>query len=162
VTAPAGWNTRLNAGSSSLDSLVAVDESGTEPTYYSINFATNIAPAATSGIVAAFKPASSGTSNVITSATYSGSDQMVSKSDVSGSTTLASWTNVGYDMAQNRTAETLTYYAGNPYPDAQAGTSTYQYDTLNQLSQDNIPGKTAANFGYDAAHNLTLNAGSAQ
>jgi RHS repeat-associated protein len=99
---------------------------------------------------------------IVTTVTYTGADQLASKTEVAGSTTLASWTNVTYDLAQNRTAETLTYYAANPYPDAQAGTATYQYDTENQLSQAALPGRTAGAFGFDAAHNLTSNAGSAQ
>lgn len=96
---------------------------------------------------------------IVTTASYTGADQLASKTEVAGSATLASWTNVSYDLAQNRTAETLTYYTGDPYPDPQAGTATYQYDTLNQLSQANVPGKSAANFGYDLAHNLTADAG---
>ena len=76
---------------------------------------------------------------VVTTVTYTGTDQLASKTEIAGSTTLASWTGITYDLDQNRTAETLTYYAGNPYPDAQAGTSTFQYDTLDQLSQVTLP-----------------------
>lgn len=47
----------------------------------------------------------------MTTAGYTGTDQLASKTEVSGTTTLASWTNVAYDLAQNRTAETLSYYA---------------------------------------------------
>ncbi len=99
---------------------------------------------------------------IVTTVTYTGTDQLASKTEVAGGTTLASWTSVSYDLAQNRTAETLTYYAGNPYPDAQAGTSTYKYDTEDQFSQASLPGKAAATFGFDAAHNLTSNAGTTQ
>jgi RHS repeat-associated protein len=99
---------------------------------------------------------------IVTTVTYTGADQLASKTEVAGSTTLASWSNVTYDLAQNRTAETLAYYAGNPYPDAQAGTATYQYDTENQLSQATLPGRTTGTFGFDAAHNLTSNAGTTQ
>lgn len=99
---------------------------------------------------------------IVTTATFTGADQLASKSEVSGTTTLASWTNVAYDLAQNRSAETLSYYAGNPYPDAQAGTATYQYDSMNRLSQSAIPSRATAGYGFDAAHNLTSNAGTAQ
>jgi RHS repeat-associated protein len=77
-------------------------------------------------------------------------------------TVLANWSGVTYDLAQNRTGETLTYYAGNPFPDAQAGTASYQYDTVNQLSQATIPTHAAATYGFDSAHNLTSNAGTTQ
>jgi RHS repeat-associated protein len=99
---------------------------------------------------------------IVTTATYTGMDQLASKTEVAGSTTLASWTGITYDLAQNRTGETLSYYAGNPYPDPQAGAATYQYDSLNQISQATIPNKTAAAYGFDAAHNLTSNAGTTQ
>lgn len=99
---------------------------------------------------------------IVTTVTYTGADQLASKTEVAGSTTLASWTNVSYDLDQNRTAETLSYYAGNPYPDAQAGTSTYLYDTLDQLSQATLPSIAAKSYGYDPAHNLTNNAGTSQ
>jgi RHS repeat-associated protein len=105
---------------------------------------------------------------IVTTVTYTGTDQLASKTEVAGSTTLASWTSVSYDLDQNRTAETLTYYAGNPYPDPQSGTpsgsasSTYQYDTLDQLSQATLPSVGAKNYGYDAAHNLTSNSGTSQ
>src|SRR5713226_2887688 len=87
---------------------------------------------------------------------------LASKAEASGSTTLASWTNVGYDLAQNRTGETLAYYAANPYPDPQTGTATYQYDSLNQLSQSSIPSKPTSAYGFDGAHNLTSNGGTTQ
>jgi RHS repeat-associated protein len=99
---------------------------------------------------------------IVTTVTYTGADQLASKTEVAGATTLASWTSVTYDLDQNRTAETLSYYAGNPYPDAQAGTSSYQYDTLDQLSQATLPSLAAKNYAYDPAHNLTNNAGTAQ
>jgi len=99
---------------------------------------------------------------IVTTATYTGMDQLASKTEVAGSTTLASWTSITYDLAENRTGETLSYYAGNPYPDAQAGTATYKYDSLNQISQASIPNKTTVGFGFDAAHNLTSNAGTTQ
>ncbi len=99
---------------------------------------------------------------IVTTAGYSGADQLASKTEVAGSTTLASWSAVTYDLAQNRTGETLTYYASNPYPDPQAGSATYKYDSVNQLSQSSIPGQSAAAFGFDAAHNLTSNAGNRQ
>ena len=99
---------------------------------------------------------------IVTTVTYTGMDQLASKTEVAGSTTLASWTNLTYDLAQNRTGETLTYYTGNPYPDAQAGTATYKYDSLNQISQSAIPNQASANYGFDGAHNLTSNAGTTQ
>jgi RHS repeat-associated protein len=99
---------------------------------------------------------------IVTTVTYTGMDQLASKTEVAGSTTLASWTNVTYDLAQNRTGETLAYYSGNPYPDAQAGTATYKYDSLNQISQSAIPNQTTVTFGFDGAHNLTSNAGTTQ
>jgi RHS repeat-associated protein len=99
---------------------------------------------------------------IVTTVGYTGTDQLASKTEVAGSTTLASWTSINYDLAQNRTGETLTYYASNPYPDPQAGTAIYKYDTVNQLSQSSIPGQSAAAFGFDAAHNLTSNAGTTQ
>ena len=112
---------------------------------------------AIAGIIAFFTPA-----RVVTTPTYTGTDLLASKSEVSGSTTLASWTGITYDFGGNRTAENLSYYAGNPYPDTQAGTSTYAYDSVNQLSQSSISGRAAANYGYDPAHNLTSNAGTLQ
>ncbi len=104
---------------------------------------------------------------IVTTVGYTGMDQLASKTEVTspanGSTTLASWMGVAYDLAQNRIAETLTYYAGNPYPDPHSGASaTYQYDSLNRLSQSSIPGTSAANYGFDAAHNLIANAGVTQ
>src|SRR5205823_5508275 len=102
------------------------------------------------------------TVQVVSTATYTGTDRLASKTDVSASTTLASWTGINYDLAQNRTSETLTYYAANPYPDPQAGTSTYQYDSVSQLTSSNIPNKTAAAYGFDAARNMTSNAGTVQ
>ena len=99
---------------------------------------------------------------IVTTVGYTPIDQLASKTEVGGSTTLVSWASITYDLAQNRTGENLAYYSGNPFPDPQAGTATYQYDSLNQLSQANLPGKTAANYGFDPAHNLTSNAGTTQ
>jgi RHS repeat-associated protein len=163
VTPPTGWNVRFNTSPAWQDQQVTVDQNGASTGSYSAIFTTTVALNSI-GAIATFKPAGGGgpTSNVVTTASYTAADQIASKTEVSGTTTLASSTNVAYDFAQNRTAETLTYYAGNPYPDPQAGTSTYLYDTVNQLSQGNLPGRTAANYGYDNAHNLTSNAGVAQ
>jgi RHS repeat-associated protein len=99
---------------------------------------------------------------IVTSVTYTGMDQLASKTEVAGSTALASWTSLTYDLTQNRTGETLAYYSGNPYPDAQAGSATYKYDSLNQISQSAVPNQTSAGYGFDGAHNLTSNAGTTQ
>ena len=104
---------------------------------------------------------------IVTTVGYTGANQVASKTETTspanGNVALASWTAVNYDLAQNRTSETLTYYAANPYPDSHSGSpATYQYDSLNQLSQSSIPGATAATYGFDLAHNLTSNAGTAQ
>jgi RHS repeat-associated protein len=163
VTPPAGWNVRFNNGLSYQDTQVTLDQNGGPTGPYSTTFTTDVAINSATLLVT-FKPASSGAvaGGVVTTANYTGADQLASKTEVSGATTLASWTNVTYDLAQNRTAETLSYYAGNPYPDPQAGTSSYQYDSFGRISQASIPSRTAANYGFDLAHNLTSNAGTTQ
>lgn len=165
LTSPAGWTQRWNTSPDTYGSLSAAvaNVNGAAQAAYQGMF--TVSPAnSTLGAIATFKPAGGGGSSggVVTTMTYTGTDHLASKTEVSGTTTLASWTNVTYDFAQNRTAETLTYYAANPYPDQQAGTSTYQYDSLNQLSQASIPNKPTATYGFDAAHNLTSNAGVTQ
>ena len=163
ISAPTGWNARSGDSSTSPYYSVADENGATQAAYSGVFTYKSSGSSLSLGAIATFKSAGGGPSTgVVTTASYTGADQIASKTEVSGSTTLASWTGVTYDQAQNRTSETLTYYTGNPYPDPQAGTSTYQYDTVDQLSQANLPGKTVANFGYDTAHNLTSNAGVAQ
>ena len=92
---------------------------------------------------------------IVTTPGYNGVDQLASKTEVLGSNTLASWTNILYDPAQNRTSETLAYPNNPLYPDPQSGTSSYQYDPVDQLLQSSIPSTSLLNYAYDAAHNLT-------
>lgn len=105
---------------------------------------------------------------LVTAVSYTGTDQLASKTETTspanGSLQLASWSSVTYDLNQNRTAETLIYYAGNPFPDPQSGNtaSTYQYDGQDQLSQAALPLIGGKNYVYDSAHNLTTNGGSPQ
>ncbi len=97
---------------------------------------------------------------IVTTPTYNGIDLLASKTEVLGSNTLAQWTAVSYDPAQNRTAETLYYPNNSTYPDpqsSQATPSSFQYDSFDQLAQATIPNTAAINYAYDAAHNLTTN-----
>jgi RHS repeat-associated protein len=102
---------------------------------------------------------------IVTTPTYNGVDQLASKTEVLGAGTLAQWTNVSYDPAQNRTAETLYYPNNATYPDPQSSQttpSTYQYDSVDQLVQAAIPNTASTSYAYDLAHNLTTNGTTAQ
>ena len=97
---------------------------------------------------------------IVTTPTYNGVDQLASKTEVLGANTLAQWTGILYDTAQNRTSETLYYPNNTAYPDPQSSQtvpSTYQYDQVDQLVQASIPGTSAFSYAYDKAHNLKTN-----
>ena len=89
----------------------------------------------------------------VTSYTYDSLKRLTSAVEKSGTTTTASWT-YAYDKAGNRTTQTRAGSTG-----AAAGTTSYTYNTANQLT-----GSTAATtaYQYDAAGNQKINGANGQ
>jgi RHS repeat-associated protein len=85
-------------------------------------------------------------SGILTAATYSGIDQLNSKTETKTSQ-FASWTN-SYDFAGNRTQE-VSVLPGDGF----AGTATFGYDTVQRLSSATQPTQAALTYGYDPASN---------
>lgn len=85
--------------------------------------------------------------SVPTTGGYSGLDQLLEKDAKVSGTTFASWVN-SYDVAGNPLSEAVTLPN-----DTLAGTTTFQYDTLQQLSYVNGPGQGQITYLYDPAHN---------
>ncbi|HAQ9610246.1 TPA: RHS repeat-associated core domain-containing protein, partial [Enterococcus faecium] len=93
------------------------------------------------------------TAGAITSYTYDSLKRLTSAVEKSGTTTTASWT-YAYDKAGNRTTQTRAGSTG-----AAAGTTSYTYNTANQLTGST--GATAT-YQYDAVGNQKVNGANGQ
>lgn len=93
------------------------------------------------------------TAGAITSYTYDSLKRLTSAVEKSSTTTTASWT-YAYDKAGNRTTQTRAGSTG-----AAAGTTSYTYNTANQLTGST--GATAA-YQYDAVGNQKVNGANGQ
>jgi RHS repeat-associated protein len=93
------------------------------------------------------------TAGAITSYTYDSLKRLTSAVEKAGTTTTASWT-YAYDKAGNRTTQTRAGSTG-----AAAGTTSYTYNTANQLTGST--GATAA-YQYDGAGNQKVNGANGQ
>ncbi|WP_158612944.1 RHS repeat-associated core domain-containing protein [Frigoribacterium sp. PhB118] len=93
------------------------------------------------------------TAGAITSYGYDSLKRLTSAVEKSGTTTTASWV-YAYDKAGNRTAQTRAGSTGTP-----AGTTSYTYNTANQLTSST--GATAT-YQYDGAGNQKVNGANGQ
>jgi YD repeat-containing protein len=85
--------------------------------------------------------------------TYNALGQITRLLNQIGSTTISDFTNIGYDGVRNR----VSVSSSIPGATSLSGTTTYTYDSKNQLTQESSTrnGSFTDNFGYDSAGNAS-------